>query len=227
MHKTDSESTGLIDTPGMGSIMVVTGISEMSKSRVRIEIDGEFAFVLYKGELRIYGIKEGNELAREHYETLMQEVLPKRAKLRAMNLLKSRAYTRMQLLNKLTEGGYPEELAKCAVDYTESFGYVNDEQYVRDFIEYNKERKTRQRMLTDLMRKGISKQSFDRIYDEEVGEDCADLEREQIKEWIRKKNFSPEEASIEDVRRMTAFLYRKGFSFDTIRSVLSLDITSI
>ena len=208
-------------------MMIVTGISEMSKSRVRIEIDGEFAFVLYKGELRVYGIKEGNELAREHYETLMQEVLPKRAKLRAMNLLKSRSYTRMQLLNKLLDGGYPPELAKEAVDYTESFGYVNDEQYVRDFIEYNKERKTRQRMLTDLMRKGISKQLFDQIFDEELGEDSADLERIQIKEWIRKKNFSPKEASVEDMRKMTSFLYRKGFSFDAIRNVLSLDITSI
>ena len=76
MHKTDSERTGMIDMPGMGNMMIVTGISEMSKSRVRIEIDGEFAFVLYKGELRVYGIKDGNELAREHYETLTQEVLP-------------------------------------------------------------------------------------------------------------------------------------------------------
>ena len=207
--------------------MIVTGISEMSKSRVRIEIDGEFAFVLYKGELRVYGIKEGNELAREHYETLMREVLPKRAKLRAMNLLKSRPYTRMQLLNKLLDGGYPPKLAKEAVDYTESFGYVNDEQYVRDFIEYNKERKTRQRMLTDLMRKGISKQLFDQLFDEELGEDSFDLEKNQIKEWIRKKNFSPDEASAADMRKMTSFLYRKGFSFDAIRNVLSLDITSI
>lgn len=207
--------------------MIVTGISEMSKSRVKVEIDGEDAFVLYKGELRIYGIKEGNALPREHYETLMQEVLPKRAKLRAMNLLKSRSYTHMQLFNKLIEGGYPAELAEDAVDYTESFGYVNDEQYARDFIEYNKERKTRQRMLTDLMRRGISKQLFEQIFNEEVGEDSAGLEEEQIKEWIRKKNFSPEEASMEDMRKMAAFLYRKGFSFDTIRNVLSLDITSI
>lgn len=207
--------------------MIVTGISEMSKSRVKIEVDGEFAFVLYKGELRVYGIKEGNTLSAEHYETIMREVLPKRAKMRAMNLLKNRAYTRMQLLNKLTEGGYPEELAKCAVDYVESFDYVNDERYVRDFIDYNKEKKTRQRMLADLMRKGISKQFFDQIFDEEVGEDRTDLEKKQIKEWIRKKNFSRDEASLEDMRKMTAFLYRKGFSVDTIRSVLSLDITSI
>ncbi|MCM1126561.1 MAG: recombination regulator RecX [Lachnospiraceae bacterium] len=211
----------------MSGVRIVTGISEMSKSRVKIEIDGEFAFVLYKGELCTYGIKEGEALSDEHYEALMQEILPRQAKLRAMNLLKSRSYTRAQLLNKLLDGGYPAELAKSAVEYTESFGYVDDEQYVRDFIEYNKERKTRQRMLTDLMNKGISKQLFEQIFDEEVGEDSAALERKQIKEWVRKKNFSVDEASANEARKMTAFLYRKGFSFDSIRSVLSLDITSI
>lgn len=211
----------------MSDVRIVTGIMEMSKSRVKVEIDGEPAFVLYKGELRTYGIKEGEALADEHYETLMQEILPKRAKLRAMNLLKSRSYTRAQLLSKLLDGGYPAELAQCAVEYTESFGYVDDEKYVRDFIEHNKEKKSRQRMLADLMGRGIPKQLFEQIFDEEAGEDSAALERKQIEEWVRKRNFSADEASAEEMRKMTAFLYRKGFSFDLIRSVLSLDITSI
>ena len=32
--------------------MIVTDIAEQSASKVKIEIDGAFAFVLYKGELR-------------------------------------------------------------------------------------------------------------------------------------------------------------------------------
>lgn len=207
--------------------MTVTGLSEMSKSRMKVEIDGEFAFVLYKGELRAYGIKEGAELAKESYETLMQEVLPRRAKLRALNLLKARSYTSAQLADKLTTGGYCTEHVKAAVDYAASFGYVDDNQYVRDFIEYNKERKSRQRLLTDLMNKGISKRLFDEIWEETVGEEYGELEKEQIKGWLLKKRFTAENASPEELRKMTAFLYRKGFSFDSIRSVLSLDITPI
>lgn len=207
--------------------MIVTDISEMSKSRVKVEIDGESAFVLYKGELRTYGIRKGEEIARENYEVLMQEVLPKRAKLRAMNLLKSRSYTRSQLMDKLMAGGYGKEHANLAVEYVSSFGYVDDEQYVRDFLEYNKEKKSRQRMLMDLSRKGISRQLFDRIYDEAIGEDAPELEKEQIKGLLDKKNFQAQNASAQEIQKITAFLYRKGFSFDSIRSVLSLDITSI
>lgn len=207
--------------------MLVTGVFEISKSRVKVEIDREESFVIYKGELRLYGIREGEEIAKTSYEQLMQEVLPKRAKLRAMNLLKGRSYTSCQLLNKLTTGGYSKQHAREAVDYVASFGYVDDEQYVKDFIEYNKDKKSKQRMLMDLQQKGISRQLFEEIWDESVGEDTADLEKEQISGWLLKKHFDIEEASTADIRRMTGFLYRKGFSFDSIRSVLSLDITSI
>ena len=67
--------------------MIVTGIEEMTKSRSRVSIDGEFAFVLYKGELRHFHLREGNELREEDYREITTELLPKRAKLRAMNLL--------------------------------------------------------------------------------------------------------------------------------------------
>lgn len=207
--------------------MTVTSISEITKSRVRIEIDGEDSLVLYKGELRVYGIKEGEDIAKESYEQLMHEVLPKRARLRAMNLLKSRNYTSFQLLNKLTTGGYSEKHAKEAVDYVASFGYIDDKQYAKDFIEYNKERKSKQRILSDLQQKGISRQLLEEIWEEAVGEDMAELEKEQIRGWLQKKHFDAKQVSPSDIRKMTGFLYRKGFSFDSIRSVLSLDITSI
>ena len=41
--------------------MTVTKIEEVTKAKCRIEIDQEFAFVLYKGELRMYHIREGEE----------------------------------------------------------------------------------------------------------------------------------------------------------------------
>ena len=74
----------------------MTKIEELSKSRSKVYIDQEFAFVLYKGEFRLYHVREGEAIEPCDYETIMKEVLPKRAKLRAMNLLKSREYTTAQ-----------------------------------------------------------------------------------------------------------------------------------
>lgn len=205
--------------------MIVTDMIEVSKAKVKIEIDGTFAFVLYKGELRVYGIRQGEELSESSYLGITQKVLPERAKKRAMNLLKSRSYTSAQLTDKLIMGGYSAETAQAALDYVASFGYIDDAQYARDFIEYNLERKSRQRILTDLMKKGISKEIFLEAWDEVAGEDAGELERAQIRSWIAKKNFSVKNASNTEIQKMIGFLFRKGFSIDAIRSVLSLDIT--
>lgn len=207
--------------------MTVTGIKEITKSRMKIEIDGEFAFVLYKGELRVYGIKENNEISEEVYQKILREVLSKRAKLRAMNLLKSRTYTTFQLREKLEAGGYPGKIIDEAIDYVSSFGYVNDSQYAIDFIEYNKETKSKNRIFMDLYKKGIPRNMLEEAWNDVVGDERAELEREQVIYWINKKNFSPKTASLQEKQKMMAFLYRKGFSNETIRSVLSLDITTI
>ena len=77
--------------------MKVTRTEEVTKSRIRVYLEEEPAFVLYKGEARRLHIREGMELTQENYNIIMEELLPKRAKLRAMNLLKSREYTVKQL----------------------------------------------------------------------------------------------------------------------------------
>ena len=65
--------------------MMVTKIEEINNKKVRVFIDNEFAFVLYKGELRLYKVKEGEEICDEAYSEIVEKVLPKRAKLRCMN----------------------------------------------------------------------------------------------------------------------------------------------
>lgn len=207
--------------------MTVTKITEISKSRVQIITDEEFAFVLYKGELRIYGLKVGEEISENTYKSIVEELLPRRAKMRAMNLLKSRPYTTKQLTDKLVTGGYPKEIANIAISYVASFGYLDDRQYTLDYIEYHKENQTRKKITNTLMQKGIEKAMIEECWNDCTTEDDRDLEQEQIILWMKKKNFCASEATFEEKQKFSAFLYRKGFQIDTIRRLLSLDITSI
>lgn len=206
--------------------MLVTQITEASKPRYRVYIDGQFAFVLYKGELRKFQIKEGQELPEEAYREIMTQILPKRAKLRSMNLLQSRDYTRKQLEEKLRRGEYPQPCIDEAVAYVESYGYVDDGRYARDFIEYNVQSKSRMRIETDLMRKGIDKEIIRKSFDElsELG-----VEQDELAlacDLLRKKKYCAETATRQEQQKMYGFLYRKGFHQDTISRALVLDITS-
>lgn len=207
--------------------MLVTKITELSKSRKKITVDEYQSFVLYAGEIRAYHLKEGEEIPTELWHEIMETVLPKRAKLRAMNLLKGRAYTEKQLRDKLRDGGYPLEIAENAISYVTSYGYLNDRQYAADYIEYRKESQSRTAIVNGLLKKGIAKEVIADVWEETAGEEAKELEQKQILTWIRKKNFNPESASFEEKQKFSAFLYRKGFKIEAIRSVLSLDITTI
>ena len=196
--------------------MIVTEITEVTKAKYKIFIDHEFAFVLYKGELRTYGIKQGEEIAAQVYDAIMQEVLPKRAKLRAMNLLKSREYTREQMRTKLRQGLYPDTVIDEAVDYVTSFGYIDDKRYVEQYIRYASQTKSKKRMEQDLLHKGVGKSDITEGFAKTLEEEDTDQEVELIERLIEKKHYDRQKATLEERQKIVSFLYRKGFPLDKI-----------
>lgn len=200
--------------------MMITELKEVSSSRVKVFTDERPAFVLYKGELRKYGLKEGEEISTQVYEELFGEVLPKRAKLRCMNLLKSRDYTTEQLRKKLKLGLYPEEVIDEALSYVASFHYIDDLRYAEDFIHYNSSRKSRKRIENDLLNKGISKDTIQAAWSKWEAAGNIQDEDAQIEALLLKKHFDASAADTKELRKMYAFLLRKGFSQDKVQKHL-------
>ncbi|MCR5031338.1 MAG: recombination regulator RecX [Lachnospiraceae bacterium] len=199
--------------------MIVTEIKEFRKGRYQVFLDGEAAFVLYRGELRSFSLREGEEISPEAYREILEKVLPKRAKLRCMNLLKTKSYTEKQLRDKMREGLYPQAAIDEAIEYLKSFHYVDDDQFAEDYVFFNMEHRSRTRIEQDLMKKGISKEvtraAFERLEDKGTVQD----ETEQIRRFLEKKHFDPEEMDKKEQQKLMASLFRKGFSADKIRQV--------
>ena len=200
--------------------MTVTGIAEVSKSRSRIEIDHQFAFVLYKGELRQYHLREGEEVQESDYRTIMEEVLPKRAKLRCMNLLKSREYTTEQLKTKLRQGQYPEEIIAQAIDYVASFHYIDDLRYATDYITAHESTRSRNRIEQDLYRKGLSHTTIVQAFTEWQSQGGTQDDQSMIQALLTKKNYDPATADYKAQQKMYAYLLRKGHTSAQIRQAL-------
>ena len=200
--------------------MKITAIEELSKARSRVWIDGEFAFVLYKGELRLYRIREGEEILEETLKTIRQEVLPKRAKLRAMNLLKSREYTTKQLHDKLKQGGYPEDIITQALDYVASYHYTDDLRYAVSYMQSHETDKSRRRIEQDLMRKGIGKETLEKAWQTWEARGGEQDEQQMISELLEKRGYCPREADLREKQRLYGFLMRRGFSGEQVRKAL-------
>ncbi len=205
--------------------MRVTQLANLGKGRYKVYIDERPAFVLYRGELNRLGIREGEEIHEESLLEIREQILPLRAKKRAMNLLLKREYTSSGLREKLRDGDYPETCIEEAVAYVESYGYVDDQRYARDFIVYNLDRKSRMRIEQDLMRKGIHKDTIRAVFEELEEGGTRQDEVAMIRGLLEKKKYDAKTADAQEKQRMYAFLYRKGFHADAINRALLLDIT--
>ena len=202
--------------------MRVTRIEELSKARCKIFIEQEFAFVLYKGELRLYRIREDEEITQADYQEIMEKVLPKRAKLRAMNLLKNREYTTKQLHDKLKEGYYPENIIRQALDYVAGYHYTDDLRYAENYISGHEETRSRRRIDQDLRNRGIDNTTLEKAWQQWEQEGGIQDEKAIIRRLLDKRHYCPEEADLKEQRKTYSFLMRKGFSPDAIHSLLRI-----
>lgn len=200
--------------------MIVTDITELDNKRCKVFIDGEMAFFLYKGELRDYGIKSGAEISSGTYEEITTVLLPKRAIKRAMNLLQKRDYTESKLREKLREGLYSDECIDAAIDYVKSYKYLDDERYVRDYITYRMETRSRKRIEMDLMQKGIIKDLISKVMSELYESEDNDYEMSQIHSLLVKKHYSSD-MEYADKQKILAFLLRKGYDMEAVRSAMN------
>lgn len=197
-------------------MMIITNIEAVTKAKSRVYIDEQLAFVLYKGELSRYKIKKDEEISEEAYREIIDEVLTKRAKIRCIYLLKSMDRTEYQLRTKLKQGGYPEEAVNTAIEYVKNLHYIDDNRYAQYYIDGRTGSKSKQQITQDLLRRGISKELIQSIYEQKEPED----ETEQIRKWVEKKRVDLETADPKEINRLYGFLMRKGFQASDISKVI-------
>lgn len=202
--------------------MVITSIQEYDKRKVLVQLDGHLIYPLYKGEVQRYHLSEGMELSQEIYHELFEEMLSKRVKLRAMNLLQKRSYTRECLRRKLAETRYPGFLIEEALDYVTKYRYLDDDRYAQEYIRCYCESRSKRRILQELSGKGVSQETAERAWEAYEAINAPVDEKAQIMELLRKKAFDVASADRKETARMMNFLYRKGYGMDIIKQCIHM-----
>lgn len=197
--------------------MTVTEIRPVTKQKYQIEVEGHSPFVLYKGEVFRYHIEKDREISPEIYREIIEEVLTKRAKLRALHLLEQGDRTKKDLEEKLLKNGYPPEAVEAALAYVESFHYIDDKRYALSYIQNQSGRKGRARIQMELRRKGVPQEYIDQAFQEM--EEETDTEA-VIRELVQKKRRGQGPMDEKEKQKLYGFLLRRGFSTSDILSVL-------
>lgn len=196
--------------------MIVERLIAINGKKYQVVTDGQLAFVLYKSELSRYRIWEGQELSEDTYREIVEEVLKKRAKLRAMHLLTAQDRTEAQLREKLTRDGHPQEVVDCAVSYVKSYHYIDDERYARAYLRSALGKKSRRAIGFELERKGVPKEIVECVLSQEE----ESTEEAMIEALVRKRAGEPHKMDEKEFRRIYGYLMRRGYKSQEILKVL-------
>ncbi len=192
-------------------------LSGKRSKKVRLITDEGTSFILYKREASRYGLDADMEISQDQWEHLMQEVFIPRARSRAMHLLERQDRTVSNLRQKLRDSGYPDEAIASAVEYVESYHYVDDDRYARSYVRYHQSGKSRRRIRMDLLKKGIA----DEVVQEALDAEYTVSEEDMIRTAIQKRHLDPSTSDLRERQRIYRFLLGRGFSYEDISRVIS------
>jgi Uncharacterized protein conserved in bacteria len=198
--------------------MTITKLEETAKGKINVYIDGAYEFFLYSREIRLFHLEENREITSAALEEIINSVILKRAKQKAMDLLKTTDRTESELWNKLRQSGYSEAIIEKAVEYVKNFHYIDDARYALNYVRNKKDRKSRRQLEGELIQKGIEKQLIEAAFLQEY-----ENEEKAVRNAILKKNVDIANLTREGKLKLISSLYRKGFKLDIIKKYLNDD----
>lgn len=141
---------------------------------------------------------------------------------RAIYIITNYSKTEKQLRDKLKQGSkYTDEVIDETIKFLKKHNFINDEEFVKRFIEIHKGQYSEKVLKQKLYQKGIKKNIIDSVF--ENGKDIFDSE-ELIKKLLLKKcpdYFDKmDEMDIREKQKLLSYLYRKGFNYDDIANVM-------
>ena len=195
--------------------MQVEEILDLGGGRYKIVLDNGTVFPLYKKELEQLKLAKGVQLSQEGFQEIKETILLKRGKRRGLYLLEKQSRSERNLIGKLQEGFYPEDVILQVVEYLKSFGYLSDENLAGHIVERRKFQKSYREIIAILQSKGIDQETIDEVMDKYYEKDG---EKEAIKYLMDKKRVNLDSITEKDKNKLFNYLARKGFSYDSIVS---------
>ena len=200
-------------------MIIVKEIEAVGKGRYRVKFDTGVTCLLYRKEMSSFSIEKGKKITAQQYQELLEEVVGKRAKKRALHLLEQMDRTEKQLRDKLLANEYPQSCIDEAIAYVKGFHYLDDSRYASNYVRFSQEKMSRVQMKQKLMQKGIASS----VIADAIEEGYVADEMEQIMALLRKRKFVPEKADEKEFQRTYQYVMRRGFKSSDILKAMKMD----
>ncbi len=132
---------------------------------------------------------------------------------KAYNILSFRSHGKKELIKKLMSKNIEKQAAEYAAFYMVKKGYINDENYAIELLEYyNGKGFGKSRIRTEMIKKGLSKDIIDDVLED------FENDYKKIREILQNR-YSVQDLKDKKIKnRAVSYLLRQGYSYDEIFS---------
>ena len=181
-------------------------------NKVHIYIDNEYTLTLYDDFWYRSGYSEGQEISDDELASLKEEAGFRSAYEKGIKYLSMRAYSEKELYNKL-KMKFGDGASRRAIDKMLRLGYINDEEFCREYAKYlfDVKKYDIKRISYELKSKGIDSEIADntlKTLDNEPIQRIIDMLRSKYE-----RNLETEK----DRKRLVNRFIRMGYSYCDIK----------
>ncbi|MCH8961348.1 MAG: RecX family transcriptional regulator [Bacteroidetes bacterium] len=203
-----------------GTVTRLAG-QQKNPQRVSVFIDEAFAFGVHGDLVVEFGLYKGQALSVEEQQRIVEADRERAARVVALDYLGYRARTEHEVRQKLARSGFDEAVAERTVARLRERGYLDDEAYARSYVQarFRNRGYGPGRLRSDLHRRGVARGLIDAVLEALVDqEDMLEAARRHAeKRWPR---LAAEADAFKRRKKLSEYLVRRGFSYDTARRVV-------
>ena len=194
-------------------------VQEKRNSRRSIFIDGSFTLGVDESIVADLGLRVGQSIDEEELREIVHAEQLSKAKERALRLLDYRQRSKVEVARRLSAAGFPEDIIEETITHLENIGFLNDAEFSQTWVKFRLSEKGigKARMRWELKQKGVSNDVAEEALASLDGgaeyQSAIDIARRR---W--EKDSSTDERAKR--RKLTGFLQRKGFPWETIARIL-------
>ncbi len=191
--------------------------AQKNKKRVNIYLDGKFAFGLDADNFLKAGLKVGKKLTQRQVDDLVFKNEFQKLLNRALRLISRRPRSEKEIRDYLRKRKSPPRLIDSVIKKLKQLRQVNDLEFARWWVEQRTAFRPRGKfgLTMELKQKGIDKTIIEKTIKKVNELPLANkLAQKKLKTY---KNLPREEF----YQKMSAFLARRGFSWETIKKVVA------
>lgn len=197
--------------------MIISIEKQKKENRFNLFVEGEFYSGLNLDQVVKYNLKNGLDLNKEKIDEIVLESESFYAFNKVLKYISKSMKTEHDLMLYLKKKSFSDDVINATIEKLKKYNYINDELYVKSYIETYKNKFGQNKLKQNLKNKNIDEELIEKYLNFDENEIILNIKKEILKQTKNK------ELDIKLKQKIYRNLTYKGYTFDQIKKAFMED----